>query len=123
MKTLPNVGDQGYLRQFTGSYYVDICKHPVTVIEVTSRAIKVQDAKLVFPVFKYNDRMDPYYKQFDGRRVCFYDTIAESIEPDPQGRVQTLTWHPKREKWGTPKDSYPQFLILGEGYQHQPYLD
>ena len=126
MKTLPKVGDQGYLRQFTGSYYVNMVKRPVTVISVTEKEVVVQHAKLIFPVFHYNPAtMSDYYKEFDGKRVCFYDTVAESIEPDPTGRIERLTWHPKRERWGTPgaDSSYPEFLITEEGYQHQPYLD
>lgn len=123
-KVLPKVGDQGYLRQYTGSYYIDIVKRPVTVIAVSKTEIVVQSAKLIFPIFHYDPaHMNEYYKQFDGRRVCFYDTIAESIEPDPEGQTQRLTWHPKRGRWGTPDSSYPEFLITEEGYQHQPYLD
>lgn len=120
------VGDQGYLRQFTGSYYVDMVKRPVTVIAVEGAKVIVQHAKLIYPIFKYNpDTMSDYYKQFDGKRVCFYDTVAESIEPDPNGRIEELTYHKKRDLFGTKgadKD-YPEYLILGHGYQHQPYLD
>lgn len=124
-KTILKVGDQGYLRQFTGSYYVDAVKRPVTVIEVAKTKIKVQHAKLIAPVYHccgnpYLDRPD-----LEGQRVFFFDTVAESIEPDPDGRIEELTWHGKRGLWGTPgaESTYPEFLITGEGYQHQPYLD
>lgn len=125
MKQLPKVGDQGYLRQFTGSYYVDLVKRPVTVVAVDGNKITVQDAKLIFPVFKYNETMSDYYKQFDGRRVAFFDTVAESIEPNPNGRTKVLNYHKKRDLFGTegPDSSYPEYLILDEGYQHFPYLD
>ena len=33
-KNYPKVGEKCYLRQFTGSYYVDMVKRPYTVIEV-----------------------------------------------------------------------------------------
>lgn len=125
MKSLPKVGDQGYLRQFTGSYYVDMVKRPVTVIAVNDKEVVVQHAKLIAPVYHcvgnpYLDRPD-----LEGQRVFFYDTVAESIEPDPEGQVETLTWHPKRDRWGTPgpDSSYPEYLITEQGYQHQPYLD
>lgn len=125
MKQLPKVGDQGYLRQFTGSYYVDMVKHPVTVVEVTPTKVVVQHAKLIAPV--YHCKGNPYMDRPDleGQRVFFYDTVAESIEPDPNGFKEDLTWHAKKGKWGSKgRDSdYPEYLILGEGYKHQPYLD
>lgn len=124
-KRLPKVGDQGYLRQFTGSCYVDMVKRPVTVIAVTDNKIIIQHAKLIAPVYHctgnpYMDRPD-----LEGQRVFFYDTVAESIEPDPNGQIEELTWHKKRELWGTPSpdSNYPEYLILGVGYKHQPYLD
>lgn len=124
MKTFPKVGDQGYLRQFTGSYYVDMVKRPYTVIKVEGTKVTVQEAALIFPIFHYDPKsMSEYYKEFDGKRICFYDTVAESVEPNPEGRIKILTWHPKKELWGTSNEAYPEFLILGEGYQHQPYLD
>lgn len=122
MKSFPNVGDACYLRQYTGSYYVDMVKRPATVISVTPKKVVVQLCKLIYPVFKYTLDMGDYYKQFDGKRVCFYDTVAESAEPDPEGRIEELTWHPKKGLWGT-SGSYSTFAIFGEGYQHQPYLD
>lgn len=118
-------GDQLYLRQFTGSYYIDIVKRPYTIIAITATGIYVQEAKLIFPVFHYEpEKMDEYYKQFDGERVCFYDTVAESIEPNPEGRIELLTWHPKRQMFGTkgPDSSYPEYAVFGK-YEHQPYLD
>lgn len=123
MKTVPTIGDPCYLRQFTGSYYVDLVKTPYTVVEVSARKIKVQECKLIYPVFHYDpDTMTEYYKQFDNKRVCFFDTIAEEIVPDPTGVIEELTWHPKSELWGT-NGAYPLFAIFGAGYQHQPYLD
>lgn len=123
-KTFPNVGDKCYLRQFTGSYYIDAVRHPYTVIEVTPTRVVVQECKLIAPVYHctgnpYMDRPD-----LEGQRVFFYDTVAEEILPDPAGQTKDLTWHPKRGLWGTPgpESSYPQFAIIGE-YDHQPYLD
>lgn len=122
---LPQVGDQGYLRQYTGMYYVDIVKQPVTVIAVNGNKVTVQHAKLIAPVYHcvgnpYLDRPD-----LEGQRVFFYDTVAESIEPDQEGMIEELTFHKKKGLYGTPgpDSSYPEYLILGEGYQHQPYLD
>jgi hypothetical protein len=125
MKQLPKIGEQCYLRRFTGSYYVDLVKRPVTVIAISENEITVQHAKLLAPIYHcvgnpYLDRPD-----LEGQRVFFYDTVAESIEPDENGKIEKLTWHPKKELWGqNDKDAnYPAYLIVGEGYKHQPYLD
>lgn len=118
-------GQELYLRQFTGSYYIDIVKRPYTVIQINRDSILVQRAKLIYPIFKYNsETMDEYYKQFDGERVCFYDTVAESIEPNPRGEIIKLVYHPKRDMFGTPGSdrNYPEYAIFGK-YEHQPYLD
>jgi len=120
------VGDRGYLRRFTGSYYSDIVKHPVTVVEVTEDTVVVQHCELIAPVYHccgnpHLDRPD-----LEGQRVFFYDTVAEDIKEDPLGEKVELSWHPKRNLWGRKgvRDSdYPCYLILGEGWQHQPYLD
>lgn len=125
MKTLPNVGDQCYLRRFTGDYYCDLVKRPVTVIAVNENRVVVQHAHLIAPI--YHCEGNPYLDRPDleGQRVFFYDTVAEKIEPDPNGRIEVLVWHPEKEMWGT-KDSdssYHAYLITGEGYQHMPYLN
>lgn len=126
-KYIPTVGEQCYIRQFTRSYYVDLVKTPYTVIAVSKNEIVLQAAKLIYPIFKYDpDTMTDYYKQFDGRRVCFFDTVAESIEPDPTGKILHFSWHGRKGLWGTAGMSdrdYPSYAIFGQGYQHMPYLD
>ena len=124
-KFLPEVGDKLYLSQETGRFYVDITKTPYTVIEVSKTEVKIQSCRLVFPVFHYDPKtMSPYYKQFDGQRPRFFDTVAESIEPDPNGRIKILHWAPKTGRWQCTEgcSAYPEFAHFGE-YQHQPYLD
>lgn len=123
-KTLPKVGDKLYLRQFTGSYYVDMVKRPYTVISVSPSKVVVQACKLIAPVYHccgnpYLDRPD-----LEGQRVFFYDTVAESIQEDPYGRKEELTWHGRKGMWGTKgRDSdYPEYAIFGE-WLHCPYLD
>ena len=123
-KFYPNVGSKLYLRQFTGNWYIDKVKRPYNVIAVSKTKVIVQACKLIAPIYKcvgnpYLDRPD-----LEGQRVFFYDTIAESIEEDPNGRIETLTWHSKRWMWGTKgKDSdYPAYAIFGK-YEHFPYLD
>lgn len=123
-KTFPKVGDHLYLRQFTGSSYVDLVKRPYTVIDVTNKTVVVQECKLIAPVYHCvgNPRLD--CPDLEGKRVFFYDTVAEKIEADPQGNIETLTWHPRKGLWGTPgpDSSYPEYAIIGE-WKHFPYLD
>lgn len=123
-KTYPQVGDKLYLRQFTGSYYVDMVKMPYTVIGVTPTKVLVQECNLIAPI--YHCTGNPYYDRPDleGQRVFFYDTVAESIEEDTNGRIKELTWHGRRGMWGTEgRDAdYPQYAIFGK-WEHQPYLD
>lgn len=124
-KTYPKVGDELYIRQFTGSYYIDIIKRPYTVIAVSKTRVLIQACELVYPLFVYDpNTMSDYYKQFDGKRPCFFDTVAEAIKPDPQGRIEELTWHSRRGLWGTKgrDEDYPAYAIFGE-YKHQPYLN
>lgn len=127
-KYLPKVGEQLYLRQFTGRYYVDIVKRPYTVIEVTPTKVVVQAAQLIYPIFKedpnWTEEQREYYMPMVGKRICFFNTVAESIEPDPNGRTEKLTWHAKRSMWGTlgADSSYPEYAVFGK-YEHQPYLD
>lgn len=122
-KTLPKVGTQGYLRQFTGSYYVDMVKDPVTVVSVSRSEVIVQHAQLIAPVYHCCGNPNLDRPDLEGQRVFFYDTIAETILPDPNGKKERLTWHPRKNRWGTSGTSYPAFLITEEGYRHQPYLD
>lgn len=123
-KTFPKVGDHLYLRQFTGNSYIDMVKDPYTVIEVTPSKVKVQACKLIAPIYHcvgnpHLDRAD-----LEGQRVFFYDTIAEKIEENPHGNIETLTWHRYKGLWATTgaHASYPLYAIIGE-WKHFPYLD
>lgn len=113
MKTYPKIGDKLFLSQSTGNSWVDMVKYPYTVIAVTPKIVYVQKCRLIAPI-------DPA----TGDRVFYYDTVAEKIENDPKGTIEELTWHAKREKWGTKgRDSdYPAYAYFGE-WRHQPYLN
>ena len=123
-KTYPKVGDRLYLRQFTGSYYIDMVKRPYTVVEVTKSIVKVQECNLIAPIYHCvgNPRLDR--PDLEGQRVFFYDTVAETIEEDPNGQIEELTWHSRKGLWGTKgrDSSYPEYAIFGE-WKHSPYLD
>lgn len=123
-KTYPNIGDKLYLRQFTGDEWADMVKRPYTVIEVTPSRVKVQECKLIAPVYHCKGNPMTDMPHLEGKRVFFFNTIAESIEEDKEGRIEELTWHPKRGLWGTKgrEADYPQYAIMGE-WIHQPYLN
>lgn len=108
----PSVGEHLYLRQFTGNCWVDEVKRPYTVIAVDTvkNIVTVQECELVF----YGDR--------------YYDTIADEIREDPNGRTLQLRFaNAKRykEKWverGVSTADYPLTAVFGR-WEHQPYLN
>lgn len=120
----PKVGEKLYLYQRTGNYYVDMVKTPYTVIGTNRGKVQIQSCKLIAPVYHcvgnpYLDRPD-----LEGQRVFFYDTVAESIEPDPKGEILELNWSPKHQTWQIDRynTGYPEYAKFGS-YEHQPYLD
>lgn len=108
----PNIGDHLYLRQYTGNCWVDEVKRPYTVIGVSiyHDTVTIQECELVF----------------NGPR--YYDTIADEIRENPNGRIMTLRFaNAKRypEKWveqGVPLTDYPLVAVFGR-WEHQPYLN
>ena len=59
--------------------------------------------ELIAPIYhcEYNLYLDR--PELEGKRVFFYDTVAETIKPDPTGKIEELTWHAKREGCGEQK--------------------
>lgn len=123
-KFYPEVGTELYLSQRTGDYYVDKVKTPYTVVGQKNGKLLVQECKLIAPVYHccgnpYLDRPD-----LEGQRVFFYDTVAESIEPDENGEILELSWAPKKGVWQIDKykTGYPDIAHFGH-YEHYPYLN
>ena len=123
-KFYPEAGTKLYLQQRTGDYFVDMVKTPYTVIGRKGGKLLVQSCKLIAPVYHCvgDSRLDR--PDLEGQRVFFYDTVAESIEPDPDGEVLELSWAPKRGRWQIDryKTGYPEIANFGK-YEHQPYLN
>ena len=105
-KTFPNVGDELYLARRTGNRWCDMVKDPYTVIAVTKTCVTIQEAKPLF----------------NGPR--YFDSLADGIVADPNGRVLKLHWSPKRGEWQV--DVYgtgtPSYAVFGR-YAYQPYLN
>lgn len=124
-KFYPQVGEHLYLRQRTGSYYVDLVKTPYTVIAVSPKNVTIQACKMTPPVYHCVGNPDLDRPDLEGQRVWFYDTVAEKIEEDSEGNIINLTWAPKKGQWQYkqyPGDSYPEFAVFGK-WEHTPYLD
>lgn len=105
-KFYPEVGTPLYLSQRTGSYYVDMVKHPYTVVGTNHGKVQIQECKLIF----------------NGPR--YYDTLPDEIKPDPNGEILELSWAPKKERWQVDKykTGYPSIAFFGTA-EYQPYLD
>ena len=76
-KFYPEVGTPLYLSQCTGNYFVDMVKHPYTVVGKANGKLLIQECELVF----------------NGPR--YYDTVADEIKPDPTGEILELNWAPR----------------------------
>ena len=102
----PNVGERLYLSQRTGDCYVDIVKHPYTVIKVTKNRIDIQAAKCIFPERRY------------------YNTLPLAIEEDTSGKIISLHWSKKKQMWQYNTDhhaGYPEYAFFGN-WEYYPYL-
>lgn len=107
MRKDANIGDKLYLYTPCSSYYVSMVKNPYTVVSVskTGNECIVQACKLYFA------------------GPCYYDTIADEIREDPNGKLVKLRWNEKRGRWQeSPAGSYPRVAVFGR-WEHQPYLD
>jgi len=105
-KSYPKVGDRLYLSQRTGNGMIDMVRHPYTVIGVNTNCIFIQECNLIF----------------NGPR--YYDTLADDIVEDKNGRIKQLFWKPKFGCWGTRgrETDYPEYATFGR-WDYQPYLD
>ena len=121
-KSYPEVGTPLYLHQYTGDYWVDQCKDPYTVIGQKAGKLLIQSCQLIAPVYHCCGNPNLDRPELEGQRVFFYDTVAESILPDPNGEILELSWAPKKRRWQIDryKSGYPQVANFG-CYMHEPY--
>ena len=123
-RTYPEIGTPLYLHQSTGDAYVDMVKYPYTVIGNKGGKVQIQSCRLIAPVYHCVGNPNIDRPDLEGQRVFFYNTIAESIEPDPEGEILELSWAPKKKRWQIDryKTGYPQIAVFGK-YEHFPYLN
>ena len=104
-KTEHQVGERLYLRQFTGSFYIDAIKTPWTVIGSKPSGIIIQRAKEIC----------------NGPR--YYDTLPDDIQEDPKGETLKLIWSRAREAWVESEEGrHPRHAFFGQ-WESFPYLD
>ena len=99
------VGEKCSVYTPCSNYWVSMCRTPYTVIAVKENELTLQECTLVF----YGDR--------------YYNTVADEIIPNPNGRIMKVRWSEKKKRWQeSPAGSYPKVPIFGI-WEHQPYLN
>lgn len=105
MKHVPVVGEKLYTYTPCNMYYVRAVRNPYTVASVKGDTIIIREARPVF--------LGPRY----------FNTLADYIEDDPNGRTKKFRWSEKKQRWQeSPAGSYPEVAVFGE-WDYFPYLD
>lgn len=103
------VGDKLYLHQKTGDVYVDMCKYPYTVTNVSpsGKTVEITECDLIF----------------EGPR--YYDTLPTKIVPSINGEKRTLRWSDKKQCYMCQSSvkGYPLYAVFTDNYVYQPYLN
>ena len=94
-KKIPEIGTKVTLYYYTGS------ETPYTVIGYEKGALLIQECSLYF----------------EGER--YFDTVADYIEPNPNGRIRKLHFCPSSGAW---RDGEGTFAIFGS-WNHEPYTN
>ena len=105
MKHEPTINEKLYLYTPCSNGWVSMVRNPYTVDSVSGNTCIVREARLIF------------------NGVRYYDTLADDIVDDPNGRKIKLRWSEKKQRWQeTPAGSYPRVAVFGS-WDYQPYLD
>lgn len=98
-KFFPNVGDKVTLWDL----YND-ARFPYTVISVSKTEVLVQECALYFAKARY------------------FDSIADDIRENPNGRIRRLHWSPRCGEWKVaPVEKYSLIALFGK-WEHEPYV-
>lgn len=106
-KHIPVIGEHLYTYTPCNSYWVSMVRNPWTV-ERVNKTGTVCVIRAALPVF---------------HGVRYYDTLADDIVDDPNGKRMTLRWSEKKQRWQeSPAGSYPKVAVFG-AWDFQPYLN
>ena len=100
-KYMPTVGEHLYITHTSGNWCLRAVRRPYTVISANGKEVTIQSAKLIF------------------NGPVYYDTIADDIQEDPNGRIVKLHYSRQRGVWQL--DEYTK-AVFGR-WDHYPYLD
>lgn len=107
MKHIPVIGEQLYTHTPCYDTWVSAVRNPYTV-ESVNKAGTVCVIRAARPVF-----LGP----------CYYDSLPDYIEDDPNGRTMKLRWNEKRQRWQeSPAGRYPRVAVFGR-WDYAPYLN
>ena len=105
MKHIPEVGEHLYLYTPCNDYWVSSVRRPYTVDSVRGNTCIVREARPVF------------------NGVQYFDTLPDDIVEDKNGRIKTLRWSEKKQRWQeSPAGSYPEVAVFGK-WDYAPYLN
>ena len=105
MKHNPVVGEKLYIYTPCHDMWVSDIRRPYTVEVVNGNTITIREARPVF------------------LGVCYYDTLPDYIEDDPNGARLKFRWSEKKQRWQeSPAHSYPRVAVFGR-WDWQPYLN
>ena len=106
MKHIPIVGEHLYIYTPSTRYMVEMVRDPYTVDSVSANTCTVREARLIF----------------NGPR--YFNTLADDIVDDPDGRKIKLRWSEKNQRWEeTPKRYGCTHVAVFGRWDYQPYLD
>ena len=101
----PTVGEHLYIYTPCSNMWVAEVRYPYTVESVKGNTMVIREAELVF----YGAR--------------YYDTVADEIRDNPNGKRLTFRYSEKKNRWQeSPAGSYPRVAVFG-AWDHQPYLN
>ena len=104
-KHIPTVGEHLYTYTPCSDYWVSSVRNPYTVASVNGNTCTIRAARPVFYGVRY------------------YDTLPDEIVDNPDGKLKTLRWSEKKQRWQeSPAGSYPEVAVFGE-WDFAPYLN
>lgn len=107
MKHIPTIGERLYTYTPCSDHWVSDVRNPWTV-ESVNKTNTVCVIRAANPVFN---------------GPCYYNSLPDYIEDDPNGKRIKMRWNEKRQRWQeSPASSYPRVAVFGS-WDYYPYLN